>query len=62
MVVQGISMTQLNPVVVISSPLSRVEGNPSLLPSFTHNLDVHAEISNRSAVQSFQVFGSGYHE
>lgn len=53
------SMTQLNPVVVISSPLSRVEGNPGLLPSFTHNLDVHAEISNRSRRQSFQVFGSG---
>lgn len=53
------SMAQLNPVVVISSPLSRTEGNPGLLPSFTHNLNVHAQFNNRSRKQSFQIFGRG---
>lgn len=51
------SMEQLNPATVILSPLAQMQGNPDLLPSFSHNVWVNTNFNRRSARQSFSLNG-----
>lgn len=51
------SMEQLNPAVMINSPLSKVIGNPDLLPSFSHTLRFMGNYNSPTRKQSFGIMG-----
>ncbi|MDO4695462.1 MAG: TonB-dependent receptor [Porphyromonas sp.] len=51
------SMDQLNPAVVINSPLSKVTGNPDLLPSFSHSLRFMGNYNSPSKRRTFGIMG-----
>ncbi len=46
------SMTQLQPVADESDPLRVVQGNPNLLPTFTHNIQLRYQNFNQERQQS----------
>lgn len=51
------SMEQLNPAVVINSPLNKVVGNPDLLPSFSHSVRFMGNYNSPRKKQSFGIMG-----
>lgn len=51
------SMEQLSPVVVQTSPLSRTQGNPDLLPSFSHSLFMRGFLNNTEKQRNGELFG-----
>lgn len=51
------SMEQLNPAVVINSPLNKVVGNPDLLPSFSHSVRFMGNYNSPQKKQSFGIMG-----
>lgn len=52
------SMTQLQPVPDRSDPMRVVIGNPDLVPSFTHNVNVRFQDFNQDAQRSIMVMGN----
>lgn len=50
------SLTQLQPVADMSNPLSIVQGNPDLKPSFSHSMDFRFQDFNAQAQRSIMVF------
>lgn len=51
------SMEQLNPAVIINSPLNKVKGNPDLLPSFSHFLRFMGNYNSPYKRQTFGMMG-----
>lgn len=49
------SMSQLNPAIVIISPLAQVQGNPELLPSFSHSVWASFNFNRPRARQSLNM-------
>lgn len=49
------SLKQLQPVLDISNPTNKVQGNPKLDPSFTHNLDLRFQDFNMDSQRSIML-------
>ncbi|MCM1077194.1 MAG: outer membrane beta-barrel protein [Bacteroides sp.] len=49
------SMSQLQPVLDISNPTNKVQGNPNLDPSFSHNLNVRFQDFNMESQRSIML-------
>lgn len=53
------SMNQLNPAVIIYSPLNRAQGNPELTPAFSHNLSLNSFYNNSKTRRSLNAHING---
>ncbi len=53
------SISQLSPVVDVTSPLNITMGNPDLKPSFEHRLNIRYQWSNPEKASSFNTFVNG---
>ena len=51
------SMEQLNPALVINSPLNKVVGNPDLLPAFSHSVRFMGNYNSPQKKQSLGIMG-----
>lgn len=51
------SMQQLQPVLDISDPMNKIQGNPNLDPSFSHNVDVRWQDFNLDSQRSLMLMG-----
>ena len=49
------SMTQLQPVLDISNPTNKIQGNPNLDPSFSHNVNVRFQDFNMESQRSIML-------
>lgn len=52
------SMKQLQPVLDISNPTNKVQGNPNLNPSFAHNLMIRFQDFNMDSQRSIMLMGN----
>lgn len=52
------SMEQLNPAVIILSPLLRTQGNPDLLPSFSHSVNINGYFNDQNTRRNFHLMGN----
>lgn len=51
------SMKQLQPVLDISNPTNKVQGNPNLNPSFSHNINIRFQDFNMDSQRSIMLMG-----
>lgn len=52
------SMSQLQPVLDISNPTNKVQGNPNLDPSFSHNINIRFQDFNMDSQRSLMLMGN----
>lgn len=51
------TMAQLQPVLDISNPTNKVQGNPNLDPSFSHNINIRYQDFNMDSQRSLMLMG-----